>query len=87
MGLAKTQIQLRLFWPLAGSVVGHADQAAWRVHRGPEADVSEVRSLSGVLEPFLSGTEEKDLPLLLAILERTAAEHYQQYARSIELCH
>ena len=42
--------------------------------------MSEVRSLSVVLDPFLSATEEKDLPLLLAILERTAAEQYRAWS-------
>ena len=43
--------------------------------------MSQLTSLSEALEPYVTATEESELPVLLAILERTAAEYYRRWSQ------
>ena len=43
--------------------------------------MSQLTSLSEALEPYVTATEESELPILLAILERTAAEYYRRWSQ------
>jgi cell division protein ZapA (FtsZ GTPase activity inhibitor) len=43
-------------------------------------EMSQLKNLSEALEPFLTATEESELPILLAILERTAAEYCRRWS-------
>ncbi len=42
--------------------------------------MSQFKSLPEALEPFVTATEASELPILLAILERTAAEYYRRWS-------
>jgi hypothetical protein len=42
--------------------------------------MSQLKSLSEALEPFVTATEASELPILLAMLERTAAEYYRRWS-------